>query len=49
LAWISKEHNTQDQFDTWGVDASLLNHVKNWVWNFYPYTLYFKHFNYIAG
>jgi hypothetical protein len=49
LAWVSKEYNIQDWVGAWDVDVGLPNHVKNWVCNFYLYTFYFKHFNYIVG
>jgi len=49
LAWVSKEYNIQDRVGAWDVDVGLPNHVKNWVCNFYLYTFYFKHFNYIVG
>ena len=49
MAWISKEYNTQDRFGTWGVNVGLQNNIKNWVCDFYPYTFYFKKFNYIVG
>jgi hypothetical protein len=39
LGWV--KHTIQDWFGAWGVDIGLPNHVKNWVCNFYPYTLSF--------
>jgi hypothetical protein len=44
-----KEYNTQVQYDTWGMDIGLLNHVKNKFVYSLPLSLFFKYFNYIVG
>jgi len=44
-----KEYNIQVQFDTWGMDVCLPNHVKNEFVYSFPLSLFFKYFNYIVG
>ena len=44
-----KEKNTQDQFGAWDVYINSLNHIKNQVYNSYPFTLHFTQSNYIVG
>ena len=46
---LVKEKNTQDQFGAWDVYINSLNHIKNQVYNSYPFSLYFTQSNYIVG